>query len=289
MYIVTGATGHTGRAVAETLLGQGKPVTVVVRDSKKAGSWKEKGAKIAQATLEDSSSMKRVLTGAEGAYLLVPPKYGASNFIEDRRHVTDALAGAVRASRIPHIVLLSSVGGHLPLGTGPILSNHYAEAALGGAAPNVTILRPSYFIENWESSIGAVQTEGVLYSFLEPQRKIPMIATLDIGRNAAEYLVNPARGRRIVEMAGPEDYSPEDIAAALASLLGRPVRVQGLPLSAMAAALTSAGLSADVARLFEEMTGGINSGHVAYEGKGIEFRRGTITPKEALAKMLGRG
>ena len=62
---------------------------------------------------------------------------------------------------------------------------------------------------------------------------------------------------------------------------------QGLPLSAIVPTLTPLGFSPDVARLFEEMTGGINSGHVAYEGKGIEFRRGTVTAKEAVAKMLG--
>ncbi|HLI29824.1 MAG TPA: NAD(P)H-binding protein [Terriglobia bacterium] len=285
MYIVTGATGHTGRAVTETLLAQGKPVTVVARDPKKAENWKKQGAKIVKATLEDAASMQRALSGADGAYLLVPPNYGAPNFLEDRRRVTDAVAEAVRASRIPHIVVLSSVGGHLASGTGLILSNHYAEEALGGAAPNVTILRPAYFIENWEASAGAVKTEGILYSFLDPQRKIPMIATLDIGRIAAECLLNPARGRRVLEMAGPQDYSPEDIAAAFATVLGRPVRVHGAPLSAIVPTLTPLGFSPDVARLFEEMTGGINSGHVAYEGKGIEFRRGTVAAREVIARM----
>ena len=35
MYIILGATGHVGSAVAETLLGRGEAVTVVTRDAEK--------------------------------------------------------------------------------------------------------------------------------------------------------------------------------------------------------------------------------------------------------------
>ncbi len=123
-------------------------------------------------------------------------------------------------------------------------------------------------------------------SFLSPQRKIPTIATRDIGRIAAESLVNPAHGRRVLELAGPEEYSPLDIARALGSLLRRDVRVEPGPLNVVVPALTSVGFSEDVARLFEEMYAGLNSGHVAYEGNGTEFRRGTVGAAEVLERLL---
>ena len=43
MYVITCATGNTGRVVAETLLAQKKPVRVVVRDAAKAALSPGKG------------------------------------------------------------------------------------------------------------------------------------------------------------------------------------------------------------------------------------------------------
>ena len=50
MYAVAGVTGHTGKAVAETLQAKGQPVRVIVRDEAKGASWKARGAEIAVAT-----------------------------------------------------------------------------------------------------------------------------------------------------------------------------------------------------------------------------------------------
>ena len=58
-----------------------------------------------------------------------------------------------------------------------------------------------------------VRLLGVLPTFLTADRKIPMVATLDIGRTAAEALLHPAEGKKVIELSGPEDYSPLEIAA----------------------------------------------------------------------------
>jgi uncharacterized protein YbjT (DUF2867 family) len=43
MFVVLGATGHVGSAVAETLLEAGEPVTVVVHAAEKAAAWRARG------------------------------------------------------------------------------------------------------------------------------------------------------------------------------------------------------------------------------------------------------
>jgi uncharacterized protein YbjT (DUF2867 family) len=55
-------------------------------------------------------------------------------------------------------------------------------------------------------------------------------------------------------LAGPREYSPRDVAAALARVVGRPIAVQEGPEEAMAPALTGAGMNAEWARLFQELT-----------------------------------
>ena len=286
MYVVAGVTGQTGRAVAQALLEQGKPVTVIVRTEEKGRAWRSKGAKVAVAALEDAAVLQGVLAGTEGAYLLVPPNYGAETYMEDRCRIADALAQAVGQSGVPHVVFLSSIGAQLASGTGPILVNRYGESVLTPVARNLTLLRPPYFIENWAGMLSGAKEKGVLPSFLHSQRKIPMIATKDIGRIAAESLLNPAHGCRIIEMAGPQEYSPEDIAQALGTLLRREVRVEPLPSSAVVPTFKSFGVSEDLARLFEEMYVGINSGHIGFQVSGTEFWRGTVSAAEVLSGLL---
>ncbi len=287
MFVIAGATGNTGGVVANTLLAQGKPVTVLVRDAQKAGNWRLKGAQVATASLEDSHALAAAFAGAEGTYLLIPPNYKAADALAYGSRVGDALAAAVKTSGIPHVVLLSSVGAQHAQGTGPIRSLHHAESVIGPATRNVTLLRAAYFLQNWASGVEGVRNQGVLHNFLTPERRIPMVSTADIGKIAAECLIDPARGRRVVELAGPEDYSPQEIAQTFAAALGKPVKLETHPLDAVIPTFTTLGFSQDLAGLFREMIEGINSGHVAYEGKGATFKRGSVTAPETINQMLG--
>ncbi len=286
MYAVAGVTGHTGKVVAETLLEQGEQVTVILHSDSQKDFWTSKGAQVALADLADTASLRKVLDKAEGAYLLTPPNYRQANYTEDRRRLTDAMAKAVSESRLFHVVFLSSIGGHLPSGGGAITMNHYGESVLGPIANNITFLRPSYFVENWAPVLDRARNSGILYTLLVPHRKIPMTATKDIGRIAAECLQNPAHGRRVVEIAGPGDYSPQDIAAMLTNILHREIQVQAQPLGNAAQIFVSAGFSEEAARLFEEMYASLNSGRIAYERRGTEFRRGRVPASEVLSDLL---
>jgi uncharacterized protein YbjT (DUF2867 family) len=288
MYVVAGVTGHTGSVAAETLLAAGKEVTVIVRSPEKGEPWREKGAQVAVASLDDISKMTEILSSAEGAYLLTPPNFELTNYMENRRRLIEATAKAVGESGVSHVVFMSSAGGQLPSGTGLILVNHMGEEALKPVAKNLTILRPGSFAENWEPVLSAARANGILPTFHSPQHKLTMISTDDVGRFAAEALLDPPRGRRILDLAGPQEYSPEDVAQMLGSLLGREVRVVNLPLSAAVATFMKAGFSADAAKLFEEMYVAANSGKLVFEKSGTEFKRGKITPREVFEKLLAK-
>ena len=131
MFVIMGATGNTGSAVAETLLSWKQPVRIVVRSADKGASWKAKGAEIAVASLDDVSALTKAFEGANGLYLLVPPNYGASLWLADQRARMDRAAEAVKSSGIGHVVFLSSVGGHIAEGTGPIRAARSGEQKLG--------------------------------------------------------------------------------------------------------------------------------------------------------------
>ena len=285
MFVVLGATGNTGSAVVETLLSKKQPVRVIVRSADKGAGWKAKGADVAVASLDDVSALTKAFEGAKGLYLLVPPNYGAEAWLADQRQRMDRAAEAVQKSGGEHVVLLSSVGGHLHGGTGPIRAASYGEYALGCHAKRLTILRPCYFMDNWAPVIGAAKAQGVLPTFIAPPAKIPMISTKDIGRIGAERLMTGGYGKQIVEMAGPEEYSPDQAAAALSQILGKTVTAQHAPLSAVVPTFTSFGFSDEAARLFEEMYTAFSKGTIGYEHPD-KLVRGTVTLDDALRTMV---
>lgn len=285
MFVVLGATGHTGSAVVETLLSRKQPVRVIVRSPEKGAGWKAKGAEVAVASLDDVSALTKAFEGAKGVYVLVPPNYGVEAWLADQRVRMDRAAEAVRRNEVQHVVFLSSVGGHLAGGTGPIRAASYGEQTLAAVVKNITILRPSYFMDNWAPVIGAAKAEGVLPTFIAPQSKIPMISTTDIGRIGAEHLIAGGRGKQIVEMAGPEDYSPDQIADALGRILKRTVKAQHAPLNAVVPTFKSFGFSDEAAKLFEEMYGAFATGTITYE-QPDKLVRGTVTLPEALRGMM---
>lgn len=285
MFVVLGATGNTGSVVVETLLSKKQPVTIVVRSAEKGASWKAKGAEVVVASLDDVSALLKAFEGAKGVYLLVPPNYSAEAWLADQRARMDRAAEAVQKSGVEHVVFLSSVGGHITGETGPIRAASYGEHALGCTAKCLTILRPCYFMDNWAPVIGAAKAQGVLPTFIAPQAKIPMISTKDIGRIGAEQLMTGGRGKQIVEMAGPEEYSPEQVASALGQILGKTVTTQHAPLSAVVPTFTSFGFSDEAAKLFEEMYTSFSKRVIGYEHPD-KLVRGTVTLAAALRGMV---
>lgn len=285
MYAVLGATGNTGSSVVETLLSKGKPVRVIVRSIDKGAAWKAKGAEVAVASLDDVPALTKAFGGAKGVYLMVPPNYGAASWLLEQQARMDRAAEAVTKSGIGHVVYLSSIGAQLPGGTGPIRAVHYGEGKLAGTAKHLTILRPPSFMENWVPVIGAAKAQGVLPTFLAPAVKIPTMSTRDIGRIGAEQLIAGGRGAQIVEMAGPAEYSPDEVASALGRILGKAVTAQHAPLSAVVPTFKSFGFSDEAATLFEEMYAGFSKGTIVYE-RPASVVRGTVTLEDALRAMV---
>ena len=285
MFVVTGATGNTGSATARTLLDRGKKVRIVVRDAARGAEWKARGAEVAVAQLDDAAQMTAALRGAEGAFLMVPPDYVAQDYLASRRRVTEAYAAALEATRPGRTVLLSSVGAQRAAGTGPIRSLHYAEDRLRRTGAPITFLRASYFVENWASVLGVAKENGVLPSMLKLGKPLSMVSTRDIGRVAAEILTGERPASPVIELAGPVDLTPEQVAATVSTILGKTVPAVPVSEDEIVPALTSAGFSNDVASLFREMITGFNRGETLPEGSVV---RGTTPIEETLRGLLGR-
>jgi uncharacterized protein YbjT (DUF2867 family) len=203
MYVIAGVSGNTGSVVATTLLAAGKTIRVIVRDAAKAEPWRARGAEVAIADIDDQAALTRALTGATGAYLLLPPPgWTQTGIAADRKAKTQSLLGAVRAAKPGHVVLLSSVGAELPDGTGPIKYIHAVEQGLRDAGVPATFLRAASFMENWGAMLQGAIAGGALYFGAADGLRYGQVATEDIGKTAAQLLLEGPRGVRVVELTG---------------------------------------------------------------------------------------
>lgn len=289
IYAVAGVSGHTGSVAADTLLAQGHRVRVIVRDAAKGAPWQAKGAEVAVADLKDQAAVTRALTGVAGAFLLLPPVVTTPNPVEDNLALAATLAQAIRAAKLHHVVLLSSIGAQHPSGTGPIRALHHAERDFAATGAAFTAIRAAYFQENWGSSLGAVG-QGVLPMFIPADVRYPQVATADIGRTVAGALVEGGTPGKttIIELAGPRDYTGTEVAAVLSGIVGKPIAAQVGPLEAVVPTFTSFGIHAASAELYREMYAGIISGRVAYEGGTARQVRGSVEIGETLKALLPR-
>ena len=286
MYAIAGVTGHTGQAAAETLHAKSQPFRVIVRDEAKGAPWKGRGAEVAVADLDDETALTRALQGTKGAYVLLPPIATTTDFLGSRARMIEAMGRAAVNARLPHLVFLSSIGAHLPKGTGPIVAAHMGERSLEKLGIDVTFVRPSYFLENYGGALAAAKNDGVLPSFLPAQFTHAVVTTTDVGRAVAQALLDGPRGRRVIELSGPADVTPADVADALSTLLSRTVKVVEAPLDAVVPTFMSFGMSQHMAEIFREMYAGFIAGGITWEGKG-ERVRGSTGVKDGLRAMLG--
>lgn len=287
MYAVAGVSGNTGSAVARTLIDRGIPVRVIIRNAAKAAAWASQGAQIAVAEISDAEAMARALSGVDGAYLLNPPSYADGDPFARAAQVAAALASAAAASGVPKMVVLSSVGAQHETGTGMIRTNYLVEQGLSGAAPSVVFVRASYFTENWAPMLGVVSVTGNLPSFLQPlDRAIPMVSPADIGRVAADALLEEWTGTRIIELEGPARYSPVDAAAAFSKALGSAATAVAVPDTQWASLMGMGGIPSPAIPHFIGMFQGVNNGTVDFEGAGASHIYGRITLEQAIAKIV---
>jgi len=283
MFVITGATGNTGSVAAQTLLDAGKQVRVVVRNAAKANNLAARGAEVVEVDLANEAALTNAFRDAEGVYLLSPPDLTLPDFFVARKKLVESYARVIKAAGVKHTVFLSSMAAQHSSGTGMILSAHNGEQALKTTGLPVTFVRAAYFMENWGLVLQPARSDGVLPSFIAASRAIPMVATRDIGTTAARALLDGPRGTRIIELGGPAEYSPAEVATTLGKLLGREVNVVEVPLDI--SAFAAFGASQVVAEGFRDMYQGLANGRVSWEGGSAEAARGT-TSIEALLRAL---
>ncbi|MEZ2133162.1 MULTISPECIES: NmrA family NAD(P)-binding protein [unclassified Sinorhizobium] len=284
MYAITGITGKVGATMARTLLDAGAKVRAVVRNPEKAGEWAALGCEIAVADMGDEAALTKAFTDAEGAFILPPPNFDPLPGFPEARAEADIIRNALENAKPGKVLCLSTIGAQASQ-SNLLTQRTILEQALGHLSMPLTILRPGWFLDNLSWDVASARNEGVVRTFLQPEdRPFPMVSTEDVGRVAAELILQDWKGRRIVELDGPARISPRQIAAIFSELLGRPVRLEVVPRENWGALFRSQGMRDPMPRI--QMLDGFNEGWIEFEGPEEHVLKGKIDARKAIERLL---
>ncbi|MGH7351533.1 MAG: NAD(P)H-binding protein [Candidatus Methylomirabilales bacterium] len=289
---ITTPTGNIGRELTKRLLDKGgHELILLARTPDKLTKEQARGAKVVQGDLGDAASVKKATQGADALFFLCPPSFSVPNYRAYYGQLAKIGADAVKANRIKHTVLLSSVGAQLAKGTGPILGLYDAEKIFSNATHGLTILRPAWFMENHLLHLDSIKTMNSIFMPLSGDVTLPMIATVDIADRAARVITGLAPSRpKILSLHGPKDYSLDECAKIISRAIGKEVRHVQVPPAKAKEAMIGMGATAGVADTMLEMYAGFQADRIMDE---VERSPDTTTPttfetfvKDVLAPAL---
>ena len=110
MFVVMGATGHVGAAVADELLLRGQEVTILTRHPDRVGAWQDKGARVAAADAEDVNSLRQAFRSGKRAFLLNPPADPSGDTDATERRTIANILAALEGCGLEKVVAASTYG-----------------------------------------------------------------------------------------------------------------------------------------------------------------------------------
>ncbi|NJL37563.1 MAG: NmrA family NAD(P)-binding protein [Leptolyngbyaceae cyanobacterium RM2_2_4] len=283
MHIILGGTGHVGSAVAQTLLSQDEPVTIVSRSSSSISGWQKRGAQVEVVDVHNTAELRCVFARGKRLFLLNPPADPATNTdVEERKSLASILA-AIKDSGLEKIVAESTYGAQPGSQIGDLGVLYEMEQHLAAQSMPFSIIRAAYYMSNWNFSLRSAKQDSVINTFFPADFALPMVAPRDIGQLAARLMTEPVENIGLYNIEGPERYSSLDVAKAFAKALQTPVKVVETPRDQWIQTMKNMGFSNEAASSFSNMTTLAIEGEMPTRNSVI---RGVVSLESYIAELV---
>jgi uncharacterized protein YbjT (DUF2867 family) len=222
--LVTGVTGRQGGAVYRHLQKKGFKLRALVRDpnSNQARQLMGDGQEVFQGSFDDPDSMMRAMDGVYGVFSVQP--YTAREIEQGV-----ALIETARRQDVSHFVYSSVGSADEETGIPHFETKIKVEEHLRSSGLQYTIVRPVFFMENWQRKFGESIRNGQLQQPLSPTTNLQMVAVDDIGAFAALAFEHPGKWKnRTFSLAGHES-SMQQIADAFCRVTAQDVEYVQVP------------------------------------------------------------
>ena len=246
-HLIIGGTGKVGGRVANDLRNAGRPVRVATR----------KGGDV-RFDWYDPATYAPALDDVEAVYLTGP---GSSTDYSPL--VSDFLAEAGRAG-VRRVVLLSARAAIFQ----PDGVVARAEQAVRDSPVSWTILRPSWFAQNFTEGIFIPRDDTVTAPVGDGLE--PFIDVADVAAVAAATLTGDQHDGETIDLSGPEAMTFAEAVAVVGEQAGRNLRFEAADPGDFALEMSNAGMTDLYVAWRMAMFEGIRDGRDAFLSDGVE-------------------
>jgi NAD(P)H dehydrogenase (quinone) len=283
MIVVTGASGKLGRLVMSALL-ESTPANrllAVARDPAKLSELAQRGVTVRHGDYDQPDSLSPAFAGAE--LLLLISGSEAGRRVPQHTAAIEA-AKRARVSRVVYTSIAKADSSRMALA-----AEHLAtEVAIRAAGLPFTLLRNSWYIENYTENLGPALTHGVFLGAAGDGR-ISAATRADYARAAAAVLTQPGHENAVYELGGDQAFTMTELAQSVSEWAGRPIGYTNLPEEQYAQALIAAGVPAPYAKMLADSDVGISRGELEVTSGALQRLIGRpTTPLNSVLHALPR-
>ena len=274
MIVVTGATGHFGKAAIQYLLKKGvaaKDIRALVRDENKAADLKDLGITLIKGDYDDHSSLLKAFTGADKLLFV------SGSDINKRGVQQQTVVKAAKEAGVPYI-LYTSFERVNESGTSPvafIADTHLeTEKAIRESGMAYTIFRNNLYADYIPLFIGDKVLETGVY-WPSGEGKLAAAVREEMAEAAANVLTSEGHDGKEYFISAEENVSFSDVAGIISKASGKTVSFISPTQEEYKTALEGAGVPGEYINMFASFAEAIKQG---------EFE----TSNHDLSKLLGR-
>lgn len=244
LILVTGASGKTGRRVAERLTADGRAIRAVSRSTPVRFDW------------EEPSTWPAAVDGATAVYLAYAPDLA----VPGAAATVEAFTRMAVAAGVRRIVLLSGRGE---------AAAEEAERVVAASGAEWTVVRAAWFQQNFSEGAFRDLVLGGEVALPVADVREPFVDVDDVAEVAVAALTQDGHAGRVHEVTGPRLMTFAEAVAELSTATGRALRYVPVPLGAFLDALRAEGLPEDAVGLLGLLFGELFDGRNAHLADGV--------------------
>ena len=263
MIVITTPAGNIGRQVLEDLLDSGEQLRLVARDLSGIPADTLRRVEVVEGSHGDPAVVDQAFDGADAVFWLTPPDPRANSIEAAYVGFTRPAAEAFTKHGVRRVVGVSALGRGTPWAAhaGYVTVSLAMDDLIASTGVAYRALTNPSFMDNIAGQAGAIKGQGMFFSPIDGDRKLPAVATRDIAAAASRLLLDDSwSGTGEVPLLGPEDLSFNDMAEIISEVLGKQVRFQQITFEAYMDRFVGFGMSDAMAQGMTDMAWAKNEG-----------------------------
>jgi NAD(P)H dehydrogenase (quinone) len=237
--VVTGASGHFGRAAAVRLLSvvPAEDLILTTRTPERLTDFAARGVAVRYADFDTPATLAAAFSGADRMLLISTSRVGSR--IEQHRNAVTA----ARDSGVRHVVYTSILGAAAAENPAIVKLDHRAtEAIIEVSGMSWTFLRDSQYAEAVATAMAPVALAAGRHYSAAGEGKVAFVARNDCVDSAVGVLTTSGHEKHAYALTGPELFSHRETMALIAELAEKPIECIPVDEEGMFAVFDSLGV-----------------------------------------------